>query len=120
MIRRGGIQGGGTVERDDVARAIRFLDGYVLPHAEGVHRRAVFDPIGDDAELLLGLIRRRGELTLRELKRALPHDGRGWGKAKGGDKSTRLEVTVEALAADGQVILEAAGRGSRIIRAVAY
>ncbi len=120
VIRRGGIQGGGVVEREDVARAIRFLDGYVLPHAEGVHRRAVYDPIGDDAELLLTLIRRRGEITMHNLKRALPHDGRGWGKAKGGDRSTRLEVTIEALAADGQVIIESAGRGSRVIRAVAY
>lgn len=118
ILRSGGIEGGGEVTADDVGRAIRLLDRYFLVNAEGVHRRAVFDPIGDDAEVVLSLVRERGEITMRTLLRALPHGGRGWGKAKGQDRTTRLDVAVDALASQGRVLVEAAGRGSRVVRAV--
>lgn len=118
VMRTGGIVGGGTVTLADVQRAIRFLDGYVVPHAEGVYQRAIFDPIGDDGEVVLAMMRKRGECSLRELQRRLPSGGRGWGKVKGGDRQTRLEVAVEALVSHGHLIVEATGRGSRTIRVV--
>lgn len=118
ILRAGGIEGGGQVLAADVERAIRFLDGYALPHAEGVHRRAIFDPIGDDAEVVLGIVRKLGEATQREIRRRLPGGGRGWQKARAGDRVDRLGAAVEALAVQGRILSEPGSRGTVVLRAV--
>jgi hypothetical protein len=119
IMRTGGIHGGGAVTLDDVSRAARFLEAYALPHAEGVHSRAIYDPIDDDAAVVIAKVRALGgEVTMRELGRRLSSSGRGWGKQSSRDKETRLETAVAALAAQGRVVREAAGRGSILVRAV--
>lgn len=105
VMRAGGIEGGGTVEVQDVERAIRFLDGYALPHTRGVYERATFAPIADDAETVLRIVRNAGEITKREILARLPHSGRQWEKAKASDRQTRLEVALETLDSRGVVVL---------------
>jgi hypothetical protein len=118
IMRVGGIKGGGDVTVADVARAIRLLDGYMVAQADGVYHRAIFDPIDDDASVVLAKLRQVGEVTMRELGRRLSSSGRGWGKQSSRDKETRLETAVAALAAQGRVVREAVGRGSILVRAV--
>lgn len=118
IMRRGGIVGGGFVETQDVERAIRFLDGYALPHTLAVYARATFAPVVDDAETVLRIVRSHGELTKRELHAALPLNGRAWDKLKGGDRQTRLDVALESLERGGRVTLLPIGRGSVLVRYV--
>lgn len=118
IMRTGGIAGGGVVTADDVGRATRFLEAYALPHAEGVHNRAIFDPIDDDAAVVLAKLRQVGEITMRDLARRLGNSGRGWGKQRPQDKETRLATAVSALVSQGRVVVEQAGRGSVLVRVV--
>ena len=118
ILEQGAIEGGGHVRGVHVARAVRLLDGYFVPHALGVHERAIFDPIGDDAAVVLDKIRTRGTCTLRTLRGLLPAGGRGWGKIKSTDRVTRLETAVEALVSAGRVVIEQGAKGSRVVKLI--
>lgn len=118
LMRHGRIEGGGDVTVEDVGRALRFLDGYALPHVRGVYERATFAPIADDAETVLRIVRAEGEILKRDLQRKLPHGGRGWEKLKGTDRQTRLEVALETLEARGRVALMPMAKGSVLVRYV--
>lgn len=118
VLRSGGFEGGGTVTLADVQRAIRFLDGYALPHTLAVYERATFAPIVDDAETVLRHVRAVGEITKSALLSRLPLGGREWDKARGSDRLTRLEVALESLEARGRVTLLAVRKGSVLVRYV--
>lgn len=118
VMRHGRIEGGGDVTAEDVGRALRFLDGYALPHVRGVYERATFAPIADDAETVLRIVRAEGEILKRDLQRKLPHGGRGWEKSKGTDRQTRLEVALETLEARGRIALLPMAKGSVLVRYV--
>lgn len=118
ILRHGGFEGGGTVELQDVQRAIRFLDGYSLPHTLAVYARATFAPVTDDADTILRIVRAHGELTKRDLLAKLPQGGRAWDKGKGTDRLTRLDVALESLESRGRIHLHAVRKGSLLIRYV--
>lgn len=118
VARVGRIEGGGDVVIDDVQRAIRFLDGYALPHTLAVYERATFAPIVDDAETVLRHVRAVGEITKSALLGRLPLGGREWDKARGSDRLTRLEVALESLEARGRITLLAVRKGSVLVRYV--
>ena len=88
---------------------------YFLPHALAVAARTVHDPIGDDADRVLKVIRESGQLTQRELQLKL---GAGWGKAKPSDRASRLDAAVEELAGRGRIVVEKGARGSKLLRII--
>lgn len=114
VLRMGKIADG-VVELADVERACRAMTRYFLPHALAVAARTVHDPIGDDADRVLKVIRESGQLTQRELQLKL---GAGWGKAKPSDRASRLDGAVEELAGRGRIVVEKGARGSKLIRVV--
>lgn len=114
IIRDGAIRDG-TVELDDVERAVRAMKGYFLPHALSVATRTVFDPISDDADHIWQVLAAEGSITQRDLARKM---GRGWTKQRASDKQSRLEVAVEELEHRGRVVVTVAPRGSRVIRVI--
>ena len=114
-IIRDGVIRDGTVELDDVERAIRAMKGYFLPHALSVASRTVFDPISDDADRVWQVLAAEGTITQRDLARKM---GRGWTKQRPSDKQSRLEVALDELEHRGRVVVTAAPRGSRIVRVI--
>lgn len=114
VIREGKIRDG-TVELDDVERAIRAMKRYFLPHALSVAGRTVFDPISDDSDQIWQVVAAAGTIKHRELARKM---GRGWTKSRANDRQSRLETAIEELELHGRVVVSLAARGSRIIRVV--
>lgn len=114
VLRDGEIRDG-YVELDDVERAVRAMRNYFLPHALAVAVRTVHDPIGDDADHTWQLVAAEGKITQRELTRRL---GRGWTKAKAGDKQSRLDAALEELSDRGRIVIDDGPRRSRLVRVI--
>lgn len=114
VLRDGQIRDG-NVELEDVERAVRAMKNYFLPHALAVAVRTVHDPIGDDADHVWQIIAADGKITQRELARRL---GRGWAKAKAGDKQSRLDAAIEELSDRGRVVVDDGPRRTKLIRVI--
>lgn len=103
IMRHGRITGGGRVEQEDVDRAIRFLDGYALPHTLAVYSRAKMTPLEADAAAVLRVLGNHGgSMVRKDLQNAL--SGGGWGVGPGG-KQGRLDDALEELQARGLLIV---------------
>lgn len=108
VMRTGSIENGGVVLLDDLERAIRFLDGYAVPHARAVCNRAMMSAVEGDSLKVLSVLSKVGEMTKRALQVQL---GGGWGKAVPNAKQSRLDDALDDLEAAGLILRS---RGKRI------
>lgn len=108
------------VEVRDVERAIRACETYFRPHALAVAGRAILDPVGADADLVLTALQKCPELasgsslSKREVTRR--HFRAGWGKQSSG--RNRLNDALEELERRSDVELAAVDKRSVLIRLV--
>lgn len=107
-----------VVELVDFERARDFFVAYLVPNALAAFARATFDPISDDADRVLVVMRELGTALYSDLQRRL---GRGWEKSRANDRLGRLDAALEALERRGLVVVERKqGRGGgKMIRLVA-
>ena len=105
----------GVVELRDVERACRTMTHYFLEHALMVAARTVLDPIGDDADRVWQLLAAVGTIHKRKLQQKL---GAGWGKAKPGDRQSRIDAALEELAERGRIDVTMGERNARTIRVI--
>lgn len=113
ILRQGGITGGGVINLRDVERAIRFMEGYILPQARAIYERTVFAPAVDDAEIVLAKIREVGQITYAALRDN--HFKRSMAKVKG-EKVSRLDAALALLKDRGEIEIVLKPNGSKLIR----
>lgn len=93
---------GFRVTMDDWQRAVRFCEGYVLPHAVACATRCKGSAIDADADAVLTYLNTKGPTDLRSLRAHF----RSWGLAAVNDRRTRFDAAVATLVSRSDVKLE--------------
>lgn len=93
---------GFRVTMDDWQRAVRFCEGYVLPHAVACAARCKGSAIDADADAVLTYLNTKGPTDLRSLRAHF----RSWGLAAVNDRRTRFDAAVATLVSRCDVKLE--------------
>ena len=93
---------GYRVTMDDWQRAVRFCEGYVLPHAVACAARVSGSAIDADADAVLAYLSTKGPTDLRSLRAHF----RSWGLAAVNDRRTRFDAAVATLVSRSDVKLE--------------
>lgn len=82
--------------------ALRFCEGYVLPHAVACAARVSGSAIDADADAVLAYLSTKGPTDLRSLRAHF----RSWGLAAVNDRRTRFDAAVATLVSRSDVKLE--------------
>lgn len=93
---------GFRVTMDDWQRAVRFCEGYVLPHAVACAARCKGSAIDADADEMLAYLCSKGPTD----KRSLRAHFRSWGLANGNDRRERFDAALVTLVSRSDVKLE--------------